>query len=96
MWEMTLSLTAVKYQYSSAEKATLVQRNIKIPLDEIFNDSSLCLTIEKSQLDWDTVKADILTEFSWALEISGYSAKFRWQNPGGQFDKVDSKIKDMG
>ena len=48
MWEMTLSLTAVKYQYSSAEKATLVQRNIKIPLDEIFNDSSLCLTIEKS------------------------------------------------
>ena len=31
----------------------------------------------RRQLDWDTVKADILTEFSWALKISGYSAKFR-------------------
>ena len=28
------------------------------------------------QLDWDTIKADILTEFSWALKISGYTEKF--------------------
>ena len=31
----------------------------------------------RRQLDWDTIKADILTEFSWALKISGYSEKFR-------------------
>ena len=31
----------------------------------------------RRQLDWDTIKADILTEFSWALKISGYTEKFR-------------------
>ena len=31
----------------------------------------------RRQLDWDTIKADILTEFSCAMKISGYSEKFR-------------------
>ena len=44
---MTTFLTAVKCQHSSAEKGPLVQRNVNIPLHEIYNYSSLCLTIEK-------------------------------------------------
>ena len=31
----------------------------------------------RRQLDWDTIKTDILSEFSWAMKISGYSEKFR-------------------
>ena len=31
----------------------------------------------RRQLDWDTIKVDILSEFSWAMKISGYSEKFR-------------------
>ena len=34
-------------------------------------------SLEAMNSEPDTIKADILTEFSWAMKISGYSEKFR-------------------
>lgn len=50
---------------------------LKIKWASLWQEGVRRLLNTRRQLDWDTVKANILTEFSWALKISGYSVKFR-------------------